>query len=130
VHSDLIVLQVRRLPPPLSNGFRSPSLPSQRLYHELTKRRSAFDSIDSGFGADDKSRATSRPTTKDKIFLDGIRFKGEFLKTGALLRFFPLLVLSPHPDSLLLGDWIHLLNPDDPSKPVIGQIWKTYKRNE
>lgn len=60
----------------------------QRLYQELTKRRSAFDrttDLDSASilssSVDEKSRA-SRPTTKDKIFLDGIRFKGDVLRVG------------------------------------------------
>ncbi|GAA5949966.1 hypothetical protein JCM10213_004270 [Rhodosporidiobolus nylandii] len=102
----------------------------QRLYQELTKRRSALErsshiddaaalsSVGGGPGnvkredepgsaTDLKSRATTRPTTKDKIFLDGINFKGDVLRTG---------------------DWVHLLNPDNPAKPIIAQIWKTYKR--
>ncbi|BGP37534.1 hypothetical protein JCM10450v2_001438 [Rhodotorula kratochvilovae] len=114
VYSDLLVLQ--------------------RLYQELTKQVSpavrsaviddaaALSSVgggpgnvqhakgdESAIGADLKSRATTRPTTKDKVFLDGINFKGQVLKTG---------------------DWVHLLNPDNPGKPIIAQIWKTYKRPE
>ncbi|GAA5908307.1 hypothetical protein JCM8208_000372 [Rhodotorula glutinis] len=106
----------------------------QRLYQELTKQVSpsvrsaiiddaaALASVGAGpgnvqhakgdesaVGTDFKSRATTRPTTKDKVFLDGINFKGDFLKTG---------------------DWVHLLNPDNPGKPIIAQIWKTYKRPE
>ncbi|GAA5913718.1 hypothetical protein JCM6882_002325 [Rhodosporidiobolus microsporus] len=99
----------------------------QRLYQELTRRKSALErsagtDSTSAFTAsgpssvkreddlgvsDLKSRATTRPTTKDKIFLDGINFKGDVLR---------------------VGDWVHLLNPDNPAKPVIAQIWKVYKR--
>lgn len=25
-----------------------------------------------------------------------------------------------------VGDWVHLVNPDDATRPVVGQIWKTY----
>ncbi|GAA6041769.1 hypothetical protein JCM8097_008324 [Rhodosporidiobolus ruineniae] len=93
----------------------------QRLYQELTKRRSPLEraanadstalilgSTSGGVGEGDlKSRATTRPTTKDKIFLDGINYKGDVLRTG---------------------DWVHIFNPDYPAKPVIAQIWKVYKR--
>ncbi|GAA5841640.1 hypothetical protein JCM11251_004238 [Rhodosporidiobolus azoricus] len=96
----------------------------QRYYQELTKRKSALErssGIDTSTafassavkreddlgGTDLKSRATARPTTKDKIFLDGINFKGDVLR---------------------VGDWVHLFNPDNPAKPVIAQIWKVYKR--
>ncbi|BGP29735.1 hypothetical protein JCM10296v2_001480 [Rhodotorula toruloides] len=106
----------------------------QRLYQELTKRVSpllrtaeisdaaALASVgggpgnvqhargdDGAVGLDLKSRATTRPTTKDKIFLDSINFKGDVLKTG---------------------DWVLLLNPDNPGKPIIAQIWKTYRRQD
>ncbi|POY72927.1 hypothetical protein BMF94_4003 [Rhodotorula taiwanensis] len=104
----------------------------QRLYQELTKNDSSADrSVESASaaslasvsggpgnvlhskgedgaqGSDYKNRATTRPTTRDKIFLDGIHFKGQTLRTG---------------------DWVHLLNPDSPGKPIIAQIWKTYKK--
>ncbi|GAA5993188.1 hypothetical protein JCM10908_001332 [Rhodotorula pacifica] len=104
----------------------------QRLYQELTKNASPADraaeaetaaslsSVSGGPGnvqhakgeegtqaSDVKSKATARPTLRDKIFLDSINFKGHTLRTG---------------------DWIHLLNPDAPGKPIIAQIWKTYKR--
>ncbi|GAA6003570.1 hypothetical protein JCM10207_000393 [Rhodosporidiobolus poonsookiae] len=92
----------------------------QRLYHELTKRKSAmersiessdptaFPSITGGVSKRDDDRgATARPTTKDKIFLESVNIKGETLR---------------------VGDWVHLFNPDNPAKPVIAQIWNTYKR--
>ncbi|GAA5854738.1 hypothetical protein JCM8547_004051 [Rhodosporidiobolus lusitaniae] len=87
----------------------------QRYYHELTKRRSPLElssdaqSTAALAGSDFKSRATARPTTKDKVFLDAINFKGDVLR---------------------VGDWVHLWNADNPAKPVIAQIWKTYKRSD
>lgn len=33
-------------------------------------------------GTDIKSKATARPTLRDKIFLDSIHFKGHTLRTG------------------------------------------------
>lgn len=50
-------------------------------------------------GSDQKSRATTRPTLRDKIFLDCINFKGQTLRTGKFpLRF---LCTSPCPDPAL-----------------------------
>lgn len=130
---------------------------SQRLYQELTKRVSplsrateisdaaALASVGAGpgnvqhargdegaIGLDLKSRATTRPTTKDKIFLDSINFKGDVLKTGALRAVDPSLSSSMAwlTRSGFAGDWVLLLNPDNPGKPIIAQIWKTYRRQE
>ncbi|KAH9820670.1 hypothetical protein DFH28DRAFT_923937 [Melampsora americana] len=44
---------------------------------------------------------------KDKVILDGIRYKSDVFKTG---------------------DWVHLSNPDNPARPIVGQIFHTYKR--
>ncbi|KAL7420864.1 hypothetical protein Q5752_004818 [Cryptotrichosporon argae] len=32
--------------------------------------------------------------------------------------------------SYKVGDWVHLVNPDDASKPIVGQIWKTFVPNK
>ncbi|KAK4703189.1 chromatin structure-remodeling complex subunit RSC1/2, partial [Phenoliferia sp. Uapishka_3] len=114
VYSDLIVLQ--------------------RLYQELTKRvshltppralnLSSLSSVPSGPGnlqsqnratspggtadGDGKGLVTTRVTLKDKIVLDGINYKGDILR---------------------VGDWVHLINPDNPAKPIIAQIFKVYKK--
>ena len=31
---------------------------------------------------------------------------------------------------LRLADWLHLSNPDDPSRPIIGQVFKCYISEE
>lgn len=81
----------------------------QRLYQELTKRVShlsppksldlaALSSVAAGPGnihgksgetADEqnKSLIASRVTLKDKIFLDGINYKGDVFRVGALSSF-------------------------------------------
>lgn len=46
---------------------------------------------------------------KDKIILDGIRYKSDVFKTG---------------------DWVHLSNPDNPARPIVGQVFHTYKRSD
>ncbi|WAQ92804.1 hypothetical protein PtA15_17A286 [Puccinia triticina] len=44
---------------------------------------------------------------KDKVLLEGIHHKGDYIR---------------------IGDWVHIFNPDDPSRPIIGQIFNTYRR--
>ncbi|SCV72636.1 BQ2448_4173 [Microbotryum intermedium] len=99
----------------------------QRVYQELTKRVSsltprpqnltlpALSSVKLGPGnCEGKDPVDGEPKTaqtrismKDKIFLDHINFKGQVLR---------------------VGDWCHLLNPENPAKPIIAQIFKVYKR--
>ncbi|KAA1107242.1 hypothetical protein PGT21_007563 [Puccinia graminis f. sp. tritici] len=44
---------------------------------------------------------------KDKILLEGIHHKGDYMR---------------------IGDWVHIFNPDDPSRPIVAQIFNTYRR--
>jgi len=46
-----------------------------------------------------------RINNKDRTFIDEIAYKGWTFK---------------------MGDYVHLVNPDDPAKPVVGQIFKPY----
>nr|ODN83896.1 hypothetical protein L203_05296 [Cryptococcus depauperatus CBS 7841] len=48
---------------------------------------------------------TFRVGTKDRIFTEEARHKGQ---------------------SFRLGDYVHLINPDDATKPIVGQIFKTF----
>jgi chromatin structure-remodeling complex subunit RSC1/2 len=48
---------------------------------------------------------TFRVGHKDRVFTDEARHKGMAYKTG---------------------DYIHLINPDDASRPIVGQIFKTF----
>ena len=45
------------------------------------------------------------PLTRDRTFVEEVNYKGWKLK---------------------LGDWVHLSNPDDPSKPIVGQVFKCW----
>ena len=45
------------------------------------------------------------PTTRDRTFVEEVNYKGWKLK---------------------IGDWVHLSNPDDPSKPIVGQVFKCW----
>ncbi|EPS92765.1 hypothetical protein FOMPIDRAFT_1056573, partial [Fomitopsis schrenkii] len=48
---------------------------------------------------------TYRVSTKDREFVNEVHFKGWTLR---------------------LADWVHMANPDDPSRPIVGQIFRCY----
>ncbi|GLB36753.1 putative bromo adjacent homology domain containing protein [Lyophyllum shimeji] len=52
---------------------------------------------------------THRVLTKDRTFVDQIQYKGWTVK---------------------LADWVHLSNPDDPSRPIIGQVFRCWVSDE
>ncbi|GAA5821514.1 hypothetical protein JCM10212_000922 [Sporobolomyces blumeae] len=97
----------------------------QRLYQEMTKCGADVSDPDVALAVgngpgnikredgpehDAKiGRPTTRPTIKDKVLLDSINFKGHVLK---------------------VGDWVYLCNSQNPGKPIIAQVWQTYKRTD
>ena len=52
---------------------------------------------------------TFRVSSKDRTFVDEVTYRGWTVK---------------------LADWLHLSNPDDPSKPIIAQVFKCYVSDE
>jgi len=52
---------------------------------------------------------TFRVSSKDRTFVDEVTYRGWSIK---------------------LADWLHLSNPDDPSKPIIAQVFKCYVSDE
>ncbi|KAI0044882.1 hypothetical protein FA95DRAFT_1608164 [Auriscalpium vulgare] len=52
---------------------------------------------------------TFRVSNKDRTFVDEVQYKGW---------------------SVRLADWLHLSNPDDPSKPIVAQVFKCYVSDE
>lgn len=52
---------------------------------------------------------THRVLSKDRTFMDEVHYKGWTLK---------------------LGDWVHLSNPDDPSRPIVAQVFRTWVSDE
>ncbi|KAF5376880.1 hypothetical protein D9615_007241 [Tricholomella constricta] len=52
---------------------------------------------------------THRVSTKDRTFVDQVHYKGWTLK---------------------LADWVHLSNPDDPSRPIIAQVFRCWVSDE
>jgi hypothetical protein len=50
-----------------------------------------------------------RVSTKLRTFVDELHYKGWTIR---------------------LADWLHLSNPDDPSRPIIGQVFKCWQSDE
>lgn len=47
----------------------------------------------------------NRIPSKDRTFLEMIHYKGWDVK---------------------VGDWLHLANPNDPCRPIVGQVWRCW----
>jgi chromatin structure-remodeling complex subunit RSC1/2 len=78
----------------------------QRLYQELTKGDGSDDAQSRPFAK--ATAATGKDqSSKTKDYFDSLQFKGELLK---------------------VGDWVHLPNHANPSKPIVGQIFTFSKR--
>lgn len=52
---------------------------------------------------------TFRVSTKDRTFVDEVVYKGW---------------------SVRLADWVHISNPDDPSRPIVAQVFKVWVSDE
>lgn len=52
---------------------------------------------------------THRVLTRDRKFVEEVHYKGWTLK---------------------LADWVHLSNPDDPSRPIIAQVFRCWVSEE
>ncbi|KAI0761651.1 hypothetical protein BD413DRAFT_588501 [Trametes elegans] len=95
----------------------------QRLYHALTSRNppqppysspTRFAGLVAGpgnakplHGTDGENGVTMfRVPVKDRRFLDEVSFKGWTVRCA---------------------DWLHLSNPDDPSRPIVGQVFKCFE---
>ncbi|PPQ87841.1 hypothetical protein CVT25_009493 [Psilocybe cyanescens] len=52
---------------------------------------------------------THRVLSRDRTFVDEVNYKGWKIK---------------------LADWVHLSNPDDPSRPIIGQVFRCWVSDE
>jgi hypothetical protein len=106
----------------------SGALISQRLYQAITSSTppsgppyastSNFASIQAGpstarpvHSADSKvpNVTAFRVSTKLRTFVDELHYKGWVIR---------------------LADWLHLSNPDDPSRPIIGQVFKCWHSDE
>jgi chromatin structure-remodeling complex subunit RSC1/2 len=108
------------LPPsgvPAPSPTKFASLPAgpgtARPVHEITQDlKAGVAEGDVGIGI-----TTFRVGNKDRIFTDEARHKGMAYKTGEFCC---------EPFKLTLGDYIHLINPDDAARPIVGQIFRTF----
>src|SRR5258705_2322898 len=104
------------------------SLTSQRLYQTLTSSEppnppyasttyfaslragpGTVKPLHSGDGEGVPNVTSHRVLTKDRTFVEELHFKGWKLR---------------------IADWVHLANPDDPSRPIIGQIFRCWLSDE
>ena len=60
-------------------------------------------------GETSRAVTTFRVSTKDRKFVEEVEYRGWKIR---------------------VGDWLHLCNPDDPSKPIVGQVFKCYQLEE
>ncbi|EIW65096.1 uncharacterized protein TRAVEDRAFT_26037 [Trametes versicolor FP-101664 SS1] len=99
----------------------------QRLYHALTAPNppqppytstTGFAALPAGPGVakplhdsveSDNRVTTFRVSVKDRKIIDEIQYKGWTIR---------------------LADWLHLSNPDDPSRPIVGQVFKCFLYQE
>ncbi|KAI0327304.1 hypothetical protein GY45DRAFT_1327801 [Cubamyces sp. BRFM 1775] len=98
----------------------------QRLYHALTSPNppqppyasaTKFAALPAGPGTakplhaseGDTGVTTFRVSLKDRQLIDEVNFKGWTVR---------------------VADWLHLSNPDDPSRPIVGQVFKCFLSQE
>ncbi|PCH33194.1 hypothetical protein WOLCODRAFT_93094 [Wolfiporia cocos MD-104 SS10] len=123
-----LFLKARRWYEPTTEAYGN-VLVLQRLYHALTSAAppsgppytstTDFASLRAGPGTAKPLHSTDtegvpgvttyRVSTKDRTIVDEVQFKGW---------------------SIRLADWLHLSNPDDPSRPIIGQVFRCYVSDE
>ncbi|KAJ9475499.1 Chromatin structure-remodeling complex subunit RSC2 [Pseudozyma hubeiensis] len=119
---------------PIGTQMYGDAVVLQRLYHELTRadpskqepitaeavlaaaaRADAtrhFSSIPHGplyASAGSHGDLTTRISSKSKTYYEHLNLKGKAFR---------------------VGDWIHLINPSDPTKPIVAQIFKVLRRED
>ena len=128
--SNMATCLPARYPLITSNPLLDANNRLKRMYQQLltanppssppTFSQHYFSSISSGPGVAKAPTASSvilseqgipfpKSFSKKRKYTDDIAYKG--LKYAA-------------------GDWVHLSNPDDPTKPIVGQVFKTWVSDE
>lgn len=98
-------LEQGQIPRPSATQFASipcgpgnPRTLTVQAAHDLVRAGASQDTLNLGV-------TTLRIPTKERHFTEEARLKGVSFRTG---------------------DWVHLINPDDASKPIVGQIFKSF----
>ncbi|SPO30061.1 related to RSC2 - member of RSC complex [Ustilago trichophora] len=119
---------------PIGTQMYGDAVVLQRLYHEITKAKPSrhepitaeaviaaaaqadasrhFSSIPHGplyASAGSHGDLTTRISSKSKTYYEHLNLKGKAFR---------------------VGDWIHLINPSDPTKPIVAQIFKVLRRED
>lgn len=125
-YGNVLLLQVSRV---YLVPLHLPDITSKRFYQALTssnppsgppyKNTTNWASLPAGPGTakplnaaeGETSRAvtTFRVSTKDRKFVEEVEYRGWKIR---------------------VADWLHLCNSDDPSKPIVGQVFKCYQLEE
>ncbi|RDB21230.1 Chromatin structure-remodeling complex subunit rsc1 [Hypsizygus marmoreus] len=99
----------------LYQALMSPTPPPGPPYHTTTNfaaLRAGPGHVKPVHGAEGEGVpgvTTHRVLTKDRTFVDELHYKGWTVK---------------------LADWLHLANPDDPSRPIIAQVFRCWISDE
>ena len=119
---------------PIGSQTYGDAIVLQRFYHEITKAKPSkrepisaeavleaashadasrhFSSIPHGplyASAGSHGDLTTRISSKSKTYYEHLNLKGKAFR---------------------VGDWIHLINPSDPTKPIVAQIFKVLRRED
>jgi chromatin structure-remodeling complex subunit RSC1/2 len=62
-----------------------------------------------------------------KLPLTSIEYKGEVWKVGKWPMFYCTVSLFPCSSNCCAGDWVHINNPNDPTKPIVAQIYRLWQ---
>ncbi|KAL8276216.1 hypothetical protein RQP46_011377 [Phenoliferia psychrophenolica] len=120
VFTDLIVLQrlYQELTKPVShvspaNSHALGSLSSIRKgpgndVQPTASASSPGGAVGDAEGGGGKGNKSGGFSLEGKVLLNGVHFKGQMIR---------------------VGDWVHILNPDNPAKSIIAQIFKVYRKD-
>lgn len=108
---------------------------SQNIPHDVPPSPTAFASFpagpgnakpmaENGFRNNEMREFTSyRVATKDRVFTNAAKYKGMTYKIGRL-RDEHWLNMT---DTLqITGDYVHIANPEDPSRPIPAQVYRSF----
>lgn len=90
--------------------------PSSHLYHDAYQLEAEAEKLA------DAELKKSEDELRDEIYPT----QGRNAKDARI----PVRLIEYKGESYRVGDWVHLTNPNDPSKPIVGQIHRTWRTGE